>query len=104
MKRVRKHYPSEYVKYFFVGEYGEENHRPHYHALLYGVSPAELELLKSCWTDPKTKESKGFVSAYELNVQTAQYVCKYTTKGATTWTDPRIRCRHPEFMRCSNGL
>lgn len=37
MKRLRKFYGSERISYFHAGEYGEENWRPHYHDILFGV-------------------------------------------------------------------
>ena len=103
MKRLRNYYPPRSVKFFGVGEYGSKFGRPHYHLLLYGVSAFDQRVIEKCWTN-KQRASKGFVSCYELNVQTAQYVCKYVMKGQDKWTHPSNMCRHPEFMRSSNGL
>ena len=38
-KRLRKRIYPRKVKYFAVGEYGEENKRPHYHIILFGLDP-----------------------------------------------------------------
>lgn len=40
MKRLRKLEPGQ-LKYYFVGEYGSKNKRPHYHAIVFGVSDSE---------------------------------------------------------------
>jgi len=38
MKRLRKSYPSNKIRYYQCGEYGDKNNRPHYHALLFGFN------------------------------------------------------------------
>ena len=35
MKRLRKSLPSQLIRFFACGEYGEQNLRPHYHALIF---------------------------------------------------------------------
>jgi hypothetical protein len=42
LKRVRKWYPNENIRYYLVGEYGDNTHRPHYHCLLFNL-PLDLE-------------------------------------------------------------
>ena len=39
IKRVRKSIHPQKIRYFACGEYGEETQRPHYHAIIYGISP-----------------------------------------------------------------
>lgn len=36
LKRLRKQLPGVRLKYYFAGEYGELNGRPHYHAIIFG--------------------------------------------------------------------
>ena len=36
-KRLRKYLGDRKMKYFACGEYGDEGHRPHYHAILFGI-------------------------------------------------------------------
>jgi len=45
-----KHGNPRKLRHISCGEYGEENGRPHYHAILYGVRPEEdAELIDWCW-------------------------------------------------------
>lgn len=51
MKRVRKYfsnlYPGIKIRYFAVGEYGEQTYRAHYHLIVYGVDFHEDRRLHS---------------------------------------------------------
>ena len=38
IKRLRKKFSEKYISYFHVAEYGEKTHRPHHHAILYGIN------------------------------------------------------------------
>ena len=44
LKRLRKAYRGK-LRYFVAGEYGEQTARPHYHMILYGWRPTDLENL-----------------------------------------------------------
>ena len=44
LKRLRKAYKGK-LRYFVDGEYGEQTARPHYHMILYGWRPTDLEHL-----------------------------------------------------------
>lgn len=37
LKLLRYHLGDVKIKYYMCGEYGEKNHRPHYHAIMFGV-------------------------------------------------------------------
>ena len=94
-KKLRsKIYPRK-VRYYSVGEYGDESGRPHYHASVFGVSHHEQEVFESCWT-------KGFVYAGDVTFESAAYVARYVTKKMTSFDDCRLRGRYPEFARQSN--
>lgn len=51
MKRLRKKFEGRRITFYHVGEYGEKTHRPHHHAILFGVNfeedRKEAELSKS---------------------------------------------------------
>lgn len=61
------------IRYFACGEYGDKFGRPHYHAIIYGVSPTEADLIESCW--PHGHVKLGFVTE-----DSCAYVAKYMTK------------------------
>ena len=106
MKRLRKAFAPERIRFFMAGEYGNVcKHglnlervgcplcsvgRPHFHACLFNVSFPDLvsygssngelrytsDLLKSIWT-------YGFVDIGDLNFCSAAYVARYILKKVT---------------------
>jgi len=84
-KRLRK---ETKFRYFQVGEYGDDEKRPHYHALIFGEDfrgdgeqwtdekghPAWLSrTVEKCWP-------YGFHELKELTPETVNYVCRYVQK------------------------
>lgn len=95
LKRLRKALgPTRPVRYYLVGEYGDQTFRPHYHAAVFGLSQFESSLVLSTW-------SMGMVDVGELTRESAQYVAGYVTKKMTAYDDPRLCGRYPEFARMS---
>jgi len=100
VKRLRKRFPPRSVRYFGVGEYGDESGRPHYHIALFGVSVLSEQAVVDSWKD-KQGNPLGFVKLDELNEGTAgyisQYVCKKWTNGDDLYVAERLKGRAPEF-------
>lgn len=78
-KRLRKRTGLK-LRYFACGEYGDEFHRPHYHAIIWGLpypSVKTYETIDKCW-------GLGFVRCDSISPQrieyTAGYVCKKISK------------------------
>lgn len=71
-KRVRKN-TKRLIKYYACGEYGEKKMRPHYHAIVYGISPAEKNLLKECW-------HYGTIYSGTVTYESCRYVAQYIDK------------------------
>jgi len=94
LKRLRKNLEPRQIRFFAVGEYGENTWRPHYHLAIFGLSVTESDIVKKSWR-------QGFVSLFELNKQTSRYISGYMVKGKTGKDNPALEGRHPEFMRCS---
>lgn len=69
LKRLRRHATNR-IRFFASGEYGEQTKRPHYHAILYGVSLGEASLVQQAWpfgyaqTDPLTTAAIAYVAGY----------------------------------------
>lgn len=88
MKRLRKSVPQR-LRFFACGEYGEQNLRPHYHAVifnhdfpdkkLYGYNkqgdPIYVsEQLLSVW------QNQGHVTTQDVTFKSCSYVARYVTK------------------------
>lgn len=94
LKKLRKALGSFKLRYYLVGEYGDESSRPHYHAALFGVPTGLEDIVRSTW-------GKGHILLGDLSLHSAQYIAGYVTKKMTSWDDPRLLGRHPEFARMS---
>lgn len=73
LQKIRKHYGKK-IRYFFVGELGEQNGRIHYHALLFGLSSGCLDSLIHSW-------NYGFVSVSNVTQGRCGYAAKYCVKA-----------------------
>lgn len=72
MKRLRK-ISTEKLKYYAVGEYGGETHRPHYHAIIFNLDdPAKIQ---KAWT--LNGETIGFVYVGTVTTDSIAYVTSY---------------------------
>ena len=96
LKRFRKvHAP---FRYFAVGEYGERTRRPHYHAILFGVSSISKPYIDLAWS--RDSSSLGWTHVVPVAIQHARYIARYTVKKMTQegcYEDGR----HPEFSLMS---
>lgn len=111
LKRVRKKVDPHRLRYFLVGEYGDNTGRPHYHVALFGFPSCQNgrtnHLLKRCCSVCSLAQEswdKGSVDVGELNEKSAAYVSGYVTKKilkADIWARNSKKLRHPEFMRMS---
>lgn len=109
LKRLRKAVYPAALRYFLVGEYGDESNRPHYHLALFGFpscafSLSEVErrfcrcrpcgLIRDTW-------KMGFTDNANLESESASYIAGYVVKKMTAKDDSRLGDRHPEFARMS---
>lgn len=93
-KRIRKAVAPAKIRYFAVGEYGDETWRPHYHVALFGVARTAIATIRETW-------GKGHVDAQDLVPAAALYLSGYVTKKMTSKLDARLNGRYPEFSRMS---
>lgn len=84
-KRARKTYGK--MRYYAVGEYGDESQRPHYHACIFGHAFADDRIIVETtphllWTSPKLEKCWGLgqVRIGALTFATAKYTASYVTK------------------------
>lgn len=70
LKRVRKTYPHNSIRYFLVGEYGTTTKRPHYHGIFFNLPANCEEFIFDKW-------GKGFVYFGDVNSKSINYVTKY---------------------------
>ena len=105
--------PDWRLRFFLVGEYGDEEQRPHFHAALFGYRGCEFGdwfvysgqnrkecKCVSCGIIRKTW-GKGRIHQGVVERKSAQYLAGYTVKGMTDGRDKRLRGREPEFARMS---
>jgi hypothetical protein len=107
-KRLRKRDRLGKFRYAITGEYGEKKERPHYHALLFGPDPLQVEYYL---TQEWAKEF-GFIQARpwrlgqkpgsDAAISRCAYLANYVTKkmhqeGAKELPDPQL----PEFFKTS---
>lgn len=101
MKRLRKLCPASTLKYYAAGEYGSDNNRPHFHAIVYNVP--DQALFNEAW-------GLGSVFIGKVSSDSIAYCTKYIDKSNNNpvipgWTafagrDDRVR----EFPLMSKGL
>lgn len=100
IRSLRKVYAPKKIRYFLVGEYGENTLRPHYHVVLFGVSAAVAGgidrwsgLVKKTW-----KYGNVFVDG--CSSESISYIAGYVTKKLTK-NDRELKGLPPEFTRMS---
>lgn len=104
MKRLRKQHGK--LRYFAVGEYGDQLGRPHYHAVLFGIDFADKrphsknehgdQLYTSVALDRIWGKGHAFYG--KVTIQSARYVAKYCIKKVNgQLADDHYGSRIPEF-------
>lgn len=74
LKRLRKGKRSNgTLRFFASGEYGEKTERPHYHAILYGISEREQNFIEDKW-------GFGHVRTVAATTANINYTAGYTAK------------------------
>lgn len=109
MKRLRKRFDGQTIRFFHCGEYGERFARPHYHAILFGFDFADKELwsirngqrlyisdvLSELWPF-------GWSTIGDVTFESAAYVARYITKKITgVMADEHYGGRVPEYCTMS---
>lgn len=79
-KRLRKSVGRS-LRYYGCGEYGMVGERPHYHAIIFGVSAKEADVVRDSW-------GHGFVKCGSVTYESARYVADYIGKFDSRDYDP----------------
>lgn len=104
-KRLRKELKGRKIKYIACGEYGETDWRPHYHAIIYGLTPTEAQALDftQIWGHGFTYiDNKPFINSKAI-AYTVGYVNKKMHDG-NMWSHYEGNGRVPPFQRQSQGI
>lgn len=91
MKRLRRSFDGREIRFYLAGEYGSQTHRPHYHAILFGLSLSDFPDIKPVsknsfgqflYSSQKMYEiwKLGNVALAEVSWQTCAYVARYCVK------------------------
>lgn len=87
IKRLRKRFSGQRIRYFHCGEYGERLHRPHYHACLFGFDFPDKEFFKDADSGPlfvsqilEEVWGLGFCTIGAVTFESAAYVARYVMK------------------------
>lgn len=111
-KRLRKVYSGCRIRYYIAGEYGPKTLRPHYHAIVYGLSLRDFpdltyrghNALNQCfYTSPTLAGiwSHGFILMSDVSYKTCAYVARYVLKKHYGSDRKALDDRVPEFSLCS---
>jgi len=73
VKRYRTSSNDKNIKYYLVGEYGENTYRPHYHAIIYNVS--DINGFMADW-----EKQHGHTHVGTVKPQSVYYTLKYALK------------------------
>lgn len=88
MKRLRAKFMPDRISFFHCGEYGDDNGRPHYHAILFGCDFPDRVLWctdergYSLWTSEVLTSlwRMGLATFGEVTTESAGYVARYSLK------------------------
>lgn len=91
MKRFRKKYSPQKIKYYMCGEYGGQFGRPHYHACIFGfdfcdrILDGKSKSGEDVYTSPDLVAlwGNGRVAVGDLTFQSAGYVARYCVDKLT---------------------
>jgi len=116
MKRFRKAIEPKKIKFFMCGEYGDENQRPHYHALIFGYDFPNKKLLSEkkgvCLYTSEMLSNLwpyGFSTTGAITMDSASYVSRYCLKKIksknqiTDMDADNFSGQIPEYVNMSRG-
>lgn len=116
VKRLRKHFGNQKIKYLITAEYGKRTGRPHYHALLFGLdfedrifcktSKRGNRIYRSATLEKIWKHGICTVDAVNVSAKVARYCTKYCAKDGRSSDTFMLFSRgigETELLRNFNG-
>lgn len=111
LRRLQDYHKSNQIRFYAVGEYGSCTHRPHYHAIIFGLKLDDLESIGRNKAGTSLHDSKiirkiwgnGLTEVDLLTWESAAYCARYTTKKLGK-SESDFYQQHglvPEFSRMS---
>ncbi len=110
LKKLRKHFHKEKIRFLLCGEYGDLKGRPHYHAILYNCSFEDQIYEEESKTGHSLYSSKTLSAIWgkgraligEVNFETSAYVARYIMKKITgDEASETYKGKTPEFNTMS---
>lgn len=108
-KRLRKNISPRKIRHFSCGEYGDQTDRPHYHAIIFGMSlnnadkQSVIDSWDKCdWSPIRIKKSFGLAEPDSINY-VAQYIDKKLS-GDLAKQEYTKKNREPVFRLLSLGI
>ena len=104
IKRLR-YYSDNPIRYYAVGEYGENTRRPHYHAIIFNQdfweSKYRYTIDENQYSDKnlETIWGKGRITISEFNMARAKYTAGYVTKKINDNDNFALMSRNPPLGR-----
>jgi len=120
LKRLRKHFEPNPLRFFQCGEYGEQTARPHHHMILFGedfckdrvrvedsrsgFAQYKSETLHKLWAKNSAPWQKARITISEVSFESAAYVARYCLKKHTGKGSKFFYAgRKPEFVTMSRN-
>lgn len=98
LKRLRLDLKDRRIKYYAVGEYGDNYYRPHYHGIFFGLFKSDKRLIDECW-------NLGFVYLGSVTEFSINYVTSYIQKKLYGSMAKEVyEGKEAPFARMSKGL
>lgn len=95
IKRLRRRYPNDNIRYYAGAEYGRNTMRPHYHVIVFGLHLDDLEpvSVQRGYTYYKSLSLEKTWSVYDPDTQSFDPI-GYVTVGAVTWQSCAYTARY----------
>lgn len=114
LRREQEYHYSNKIRFYAVGEYGEQFHRPHYHMIAFGLILDDIKehhrnragrMIHTSETIEKIWQN-GLIEVEDLSWELAAYAARYCVKklGKDETEFYETFGLVPEFQRCSQGF